>query len=368
MAEYYSGKRLLRYKVPYRIIIGERSNGKTYFVKKYCFDYYIKTGKKFVYIRKRKDSISRKEMKRLWADANEDYVIDELHDTIKYTPDSGFYYENENGRITIGYAITIEDFEAKKGVPYNDCDIIFFDEFIETRGDLPDEWRAFVNVLSTIRRKRDDIEIFLVSNTVTQNSIYFKRLGIDIKKLKQGQISYVKHKNGVECAIEYCRSMNIVQGVKKQDKYFGFDDSPESDMILYGEWEYNICNIKDVDGIGWSCKRRLVPAYVTAMEDVYEMSEYVSNNPIIFVRKVNTQNGRVKPAIKYNLSYDDSVDLVCRDGAVDKRIPKYGKVNELLPSEITEFWKVMKLCIEAKRVVFDTMRTGSDFINFIKAL
>lgn len=369
MAEFYSGARLLRYKVPYRLIIGERSNGKTYFVKKYCYDHYRSTGRKFVYIRKRKDSISRKEMKKLWADLNEDYILDDLHDTIKYTPDSGFYYESENERITIGYALTLEDFESKKGIPYNDCDIIFFDEFIESRGDLQDEWRSFINLVSTIRRKRDDVEIFLVANTISQNSIYFKRFGINIKKLKQGQISYVKHMDGVECAIEYCRSNNVLKGgVKKSDRYFGFDNSPESDMIMYGEWEYSIVNIKEVDGNGWNCKRRLIPLYVTGVDEVYEISEYVSRNPIIFVRKVNTQNGRVKPYIKFNISYDDSVDLTtCVDGVIS-RVPKYGSVNDLLPKDVTNFWAIMKLCIDAKRIVFDTMRTGSDFIQIIKNL
>lgn len=369
MADYYSPERLLRYKVPYRLIIGERSNGKTYSIKKYCYDHYRATGKKFVYLRKRKDSISRKEMKKLWADINDDYILDDLHATIQYTPDAGFFYETENDRITIGYALSIEDYESKKGVPYNDCDIIFFDEFIEDRGDLIDEWRSFINLISTIRRKRDNVEVFLVSNTVTQNSIYFKRFGINIKKLKQGQISYVKHKLGVECAIEYCKSMNIqAGGIKRADKYFGFDNSPESDMIMYGEWEYNIVNIKEVDGYGWNTRRRLIPLYVTAMDEVYELSEYVSNNPIIFVRKVNTQNGRVKPHIKYNLSYDDSLELTtCVNGVVN-RVPKYGKVNNLLPKDITGFWEVMKLCIEAKRVVFDTMRTGSDFVQIIKNL
>ena len=368
MAEYYSGTKLLRYKVPYRLIIGERSNGKTYFVKNYCYEHFIKTGRKFVYLRKRKDSISRKEMKKLWADLNDDRILDELHDTIKYTPDAGFYYDGENERRTVGYALSLEDYESKKGIPYNDVDIIFFDEFIEQRGDMEDEWKRFINLVSTIRRKRDDVEIFLVANTITRYSTYFENFGIDIKRLKQGEISYIKHELGVELAIEYCRSLNKTGNKLNADKYFGFDNSPVSKMIMYGEWDYDVVNIKEVDGIGWSSERRLVPAYVTALGEVYEMSEYVSPNPIVFVRKVNTQNGFVKPRIKFNLSYDDSISLVTNVKGTINKVPQYGKVNKLLPQDIVEFWELLLLCIEAKRVVFDSMATGSDFVRIAREM
>ena len=368
MAEYYSGKRILRYKVPYRLIIGERSNGKTYFAKTYCYEHYLQTHRKFVYLRKRKDSISRKEMRKLWADLNDDRILDELHDTIKYTPDSGFYYENGSERVTIGYALSLEDYESKKGIPYNDVDIIFFDEFIEQRGDMEDEWKRFINLVSTIRRKRDDVEVFLIANTITRYSTYFDNFGIDIKRLKQGEIHYIKHELGVELAIEYCRSLNKSKGALKADKYFGFDHSPVSKMIMYGEWDYDVVNIKEVDGIGWKCKRRLIPMYLTALGEVYELSEYVDRNPIVFVRKVNTQNGVVKPYIKYNLSYDDSLALVNNVDGVIHRVPQYGKVNKLLPKEVVDFWDMLLMCIEAKRVVFDSMATGSDFVRIAREM
>lgn len=359
----------MRYKVPYRLIIGERSNGKTYFVKKHCYDYWRETGRKFVYLRKRKDSISRKEMKKLWADLNEDVILDDIHDTIKYTPDSGFYFDSDDGeRITLGYALSLEDYESKKGIPYNDVDIIFFDEFIEQRGDLQDEWKSFINLVSTIRRKRDNVEVFLVANTITKYSTYFENFGIDIKRLRPGQISYIKHEMGVELAIEYCRSLNKVAGKTVTDKYFGFDNSPASKMIMYGEWDYDIVNTKEVDGIGWKVRRKLIPAYITALGEVYEMSVYQASNPIVFVRKINTQNGMVKTAIKYNISFDNSLRLFTNKDGKISIVPSYAKVNELVSQDIICFWKLLAMCIEAKRVVFDTLATGSDFLRVIKEL
>ena len=373
MAKWYSGNRIMRYKVPYRLIIGERSNGKTYFVKKLCFDHFMETGRKFVYVRKRKDSASRKEMKKLFCDLNDDYILDILHTTIRYTVDSGFFYERETEegdieRITIGYALSLEDYESKKGIPYNDVDIIFFDEFIEQRGDLADEWRMFINLVSTIRRKRDNVEIFLVANTVTRYSIYFEEFGIDIKKLKQGQIAYVKHENGVEVAIEYCRSLNRQSGKTITDRYFGFDNSPASKMIMYGEWDYDIVNTRSVDGIGWSAKRQLLPFYITALGEVYELSVFHDRNPVAFVRKINTQNGVVRQGIQFNLSYDNSIDLVTNSNGKMQIVPTYGRVNALMPTGVIELWNLVMLCLESKRVVYDTLATGSDFSRIVKEL
>lgn len=362
--KYYRLDKILRYEVPYRLIIGERSNGKTYSVKERCWRKYQETGEQFVYVRKRQDSISRKEMKKLMSDINEDIIFSDIGDYVAYSTDNGFYYDMDGQRITIGYALSLEEYESKKGIPFNQITTIFFDEFIEKRGDLDDEVSKFLNLVSTIRRKRDNVEIFMCANTVTRFSPYFEEFGIDIKQLRQGECHYIKHEMGAEVAIEYCESKNIVKGVKQKDKYFGFDHSPASNMIMYGEWEYDIVNTKNVDGIGWSAKRKLVPMYVTALGEVYEMSFYTGVNPIFFVRKINTQNGFVKPFIKYNLSFDESLVLQSKDGI----IPRYGKVNPLISSDIRQQWELLKLCIEAKRIVFDSMSTGSDFLRITKNL
>ena len=316
-----------------------------------------------MYVRKRTDSMSRKEMKKLFADINTDIVLGEIGDVIKYSTESGFYIDTEAERVTIGYICSIEDFESKKGINYNDVTTIFFDEFIERRGDMDGEFEKFINLVSTVFRKREDeAEIFLVANTVSKFSCYFEEFGIDIKKLKRGECHYLKHEAGGEVAIEYCSSLNIVKGKKTKSRLYGFDNSPASKMILYGEWEYDVVNITNVDGIGWECRRYLVPAYVTALGDVYEMSIYKGKHPILFVRKPNTQNGFVRQEIKYNFSVDNSIILTTVNGFV----PMYGKCNELVSMEIRECMNVVRMCLEAKRVVFDTLATGSDFTRVIK--
>ena len=315
-----------------------------------------------MYVRKRQDSIPRTKMKKLFADVNDDIIFNETGMYIQYTTESGFFLEHEEGeRETVGYCTSIENFESLKGIPFNEITTIFYDEFIERRGDLEGEFDKFLNLVSTIVRKRDNVEIYLCANTITKFSVYFEEFGIDIKKLKRGNCYYLKHENGAEIAIEFCDSLNIVKGVKQKSRYYGFDNSSASKMIMYGEWEYDVVNTDNVDGIGWKQMRYLIPAYVTALGETYEMSLYKGKNPILFVRKPNTQNGFVRKEIRYNFSIDNSVRLDNVNGIV----PMYGRCNELVAMDVREMIRVAKMCLDAKRVVFDTLATGSDFTRVI---
>lgn len=325
---------------------------------------------KFMYIRRRKEHKTRKLMQKLFSDINDKY-LDDLG-MIKYTNDFGFYVTNDlddkpENRETMGYCSSIEECYDIKGIPFNDITTIFFDEFLEYGSPIEDEIAKFMHVISTIVRKRDNVEIFMVANTVTKFSPYFELFGIDIKKIKQGEIYYFKHTNGVTGVIEYCKSANIINGKKVNNAYIGFDNNATADMILYGEWEYDLANTKRIDDITWNCERKLIPIYVTALGLVYELSIYDKSNPVAFVRKVNTQQGFVKPRIKYNLAYDDSVMLRSTKGPV----PMYKKINKIVKYQdesIYEMYNIFKLCLEAGRVIFDTIDTGSDFTRVISKI
>lgn len=342
--------------------MGERGNGKTYAAKMYIINKYIEERSKFAYVRRRKDQIVRKDMKRLFADINDRcWEPDVLGDYIKYTNDLGFYIEDEEGKpMIMGYPFSIENSTYKKGIPWNDIKTIFVDEFLEYGNPVNDEIPQFLNLISTIVRKRTDVTIIMCANTVTKMSPYFDLFGIDIKKLKQGEIYTFSHMNGVTGAIEWCSSTNITRdGTKVHDPYLGFDNNPTSNMILYGEWEYDKVNTGKIDGIGWESKRRLLPLYLTALGEVYEMSIYENKNPILFVRKINTQNGLVRADVKYNLSFDNNLVLVNKHGIV----PQYGAVTELMDEDTRAWWKIARQCIESKRVVYSKLSDGSDFMR-----
>lgn len=362
--KWYSLDRIMKYDVKYRLIIGERSNGKTYAVKKYVIDNYKSTGKMFMYVRRTHQEIVRKYIREVFQDI-QDYAMEVLGSPIYFKQDIGFFIRDEDeNEIPIGYYTSLEDGMPQKGVAYPEITTIFFDEFM-AYGELDGEIPKFLNMISTIRRKRDDVEVFMLGNTVWRGSVYFNLFGIDIKKLEKGHIYFGKHKAGATFAIERTTSMNIIDGVKQTDEYLGFDNSPTSSMILYGEWEYDVVNTGNIDGISWNAKRLIIPIYVTALQDVYELSLYLDDeNPVAFVRRVNTQDGKVNENIKINLTYDNSVRLVSKKGI----IPSYGRINALLDKKYQEMFKTFKLCIDAKRIVFDKISTGSDFMKIIGGL
>lgn len=353
----------MRYNVAYRLIVGERSNGKTYSVKERIMDRIkYEPDFKFVYIRRRQEQVTRKIMRRLFEDISDKFE-ENIGDYIHYSTDAGFYLDDGQfaGR-TVGYCMSVEMGVTQKGIPWNDIKLILFDEFLEYGFPIEDEWAKFINLISTIVRKREDVEIFMLANTVTKFSTYFQQFGIDPKKLKQGEIMYGSHQNGMTFAIEYCRSANIIDGIKSKNKYLGFDNDPTSNMIMYGEWDYDVVNTSNIDGIGWSANRRLIPIYLTALGEVYELSIYEQQNPIAFVRKLNTQNGMVRADIKYNLSYDNSLILTTKNGIV----PMYGKINSLVDESTKAYYDIFCLCVQAKRIVFDKISSGSDFMKIYK--
>lgn len=359
---FYSLKPIKRFGAATNLIYGERSNGKTYSVKQEVIDNLsVNINSKFVYLRRRQRQITRRLMKKVFEDIDE-YAEKQLGDIIHFSTESGFYIERNDHIISIGWPMCVEDGTIGKGIPWNSVQTIMFEEFLEFDGEIEDEISKYLNIISTITRKREDVKIYLTANTIGGGKLspYFAAYGIDPKKLKPGQMAYIKHENGATVAVHRTGSMNMLpEGVKEKNLYVGLDNNATVNMMMYGEWEFELCNIKGVDGIGWKEKRRLMPFYVTALGEVYELSVYESKLPVAFIRKINTQDGHVRKEIRYNFSYDETLQLANKNGLV----PMFCKVNSLVDEEAANWWKTIKLCIEAKRCVFDTMSNGSDFLK-----
>lgn len=355
--DYYSLTNIMQYDTSYKVIIGERSNGKTYSVKSHMLQKQKRGGGRFLYLRRKHKYITRQKMYKLFDDVD-NMCIDLFGGTISYKNDIGFYVETDSDINVLGYCTSIEDAMDFKGVPFNDVTTIFFDEFMDY-DYYDDEIRRFLNIISTVVRKRENVEIFMVANTIARYSPYFELLRVDVNKLQQGKIHILNHKGGVSVAVEYCKSMNINPTGKKEkkDKYIGFDDNENVKMILYGEFEQRDVEVKNVDGKGWNTVKRRIPAYITYAGDVFEVSIYMNRDFISFVRKVNTQEGKVKRSTKYNIAVDNSVILVTDAGIV----PKYRKLSKFMGDDIIEMFDIVKECVRCGRIVYDNALTGTEF-------
>ena len=118
---------------------------------------------------------------------------------------------------------------------------VLFDEFLSRKSYLPDEFVLFMNTLSTIIRERDNVKIYMMANTVSKESPYFKEMGLKhIDTMKQGTVSVYNYGDSeLKVAIEYCENYKKIR--KKSDKYFAFDNE-KLKMITGGAWEVAVYN------------------------------------------------------------------------------------------------------------------------------
>lgn len=260
--KYYNIKKLLN-EFPgcqYYMVVGERSNGKTYSTLEYALEKYQEKREQFAYLRRWGEDVRKKEMSQLFAAHISNNYIAKLTKGVwdnivvvggRFYFSKTIYDEKKKERVVlteepIGFAFDLNSMEHYKSISYPKITTVIFDEFLSRNGYLPNEFILFTNSLSTIIRQRDNVTVFMLGNTVNQYCPYFKEMGINhMKEQKQGTVDlYVYGQTGLKVAVEYCESTKATGG-KKSDVYFAFDN-PELQMITEGSWEIAIYPHKPV--------------------------------------------------------------------------------------------------------------------------
>ena len=250
-SKYWNVRNVLSRMCLYNLIIGERSNGKTYGTLEYGLEEYFKNGSEIGIIRRMEEDFRGKRANQLFAPLVKNGVIERLskgkYNSVKYYSQRWYFQhleEDKNKCYTeetpFAYAFALSSMEHDKSSSYPNIRTIIFDEFL-TRGIyLNDEFITFQNVLSTIIRDRDDVIIFMLGNTVNKFCPYFKEMGLsNIKTQKQGTIDvYTYGDSSLRVAVEYCGNPDK-RIEKKSDVYFAFNN-PKLQMIKSGTWEIDI--------------------------------------------------------------------------------------------------------------------------------
>ena len=238
--KYYSYKKIDKTDTVYRLIIGERSNGKTYgYLKKVC-EALKKEGLPSAYIRRYDIEIKASKMQKLFNGIIESGEFDKIFkgqfDDV-YFYGGVFYVRKYNETHTsvidkkpILYVFALSVWEHNKGADIGAIKYICFDEFCTREKYLPDEFIAFHQTLSSIIRNRGGVIIYLLANTVNKYCPHFEEFGIgDIDKIKQGTIT--NFGNGI--AIEYCEET----GNNSKTEYLKPFSNVQLDMLKSGAWE-----------------------------------------------------------------------------------------------------------------------------------
>lgn len=249
--KYYSTDRIDSKDATYNVIFGERSNGKTFALLKKSLEEYFTGGGQFAYVRRWKEDITGRRASELFSGINAEGVVEELTDgqytAIHYF--SGKFYAcnyGEDGKAIysdsdiVGYAFALSNVEHDKSTSYPNVTSIVFDEFLTNRIYLNDEFVIFMNVVSTIARRREDVKIYMLGNTVNKYCPYFSEMGlVNILAQNQGDIDIYEFgkDSKLRVAVEYCSSTNRPDA--KENKYFAFDN-PKLEMITGGAWELSV--------------------------------------------------------------------------------------------------------------------------------
>ncbi len=250
--KWYSLDQLNETKANYRIAIGGRGNGKTYAYKKQAFDHWLETGKQFAYLRRLAEEIETKRVGNYWNDLN-GYMQERLNERFGY---DHFYIKTYKGEWqilgfnedspskkenlgTIGYYFALNQSTYDKSVSYPNVDTICYEEFLvgPNQFELKGEFELFLNFISTIKRNRENMVVYMLGNTVNRNNQILAEMNINVRDLHIGQIQRYSYmgENGVEnsVAIEYC---NPVNQSNESRSFFTFNNQRQ-DMIVKGQWQ-----------------------------------------------------------------------------------------------------------------------------------
>lgn len=240
----------------WNILFGQRSNGKTQSLLTLILEHYHDTKKKGAYIRRFVDTILPTKHSDLFNSMTNQGVIKERFKDTKEQWTTAVYFkrkwflakyqETKNGerkpvRDTepFMYSFAINEEESYKGLSFPDITTIFFDEFISRSGYLFDEFIKFNNLCSTIIRKRRDVKIWLVGNTINQYCPYFADMGIKHPEnipLGATRIYTYGKDSARKLVVQRTENAHRVDGKDDVDYYFAFDN-PKLSMITKGDWE-----------------------------------------------------------------------------------------------------------------------------------
>jgi len=249
MTIFYNTSKIDKKNATYNMIFGERSNGKTYALLRKSLINYFNDGSQMAYVRRWKEDITGRRAQRLYSGINENEEVKRLSKGmftgVHYW--AGKFYlcnYNEAGKAlysdldVVAFTFALSDGEHDKSTSFPSISTIVFDEFLTGRLYLNDEFVLFMNTVSTIVRKRDDVKIYMLGNTVSKFCPYFNEMGLKhITKMEQGSIDVYKYGDSkLTVAVEYCAT---VKTDKKSNKYFAFDN-PKLEMITGGAWELDI--------------------------------------------------------------------------------------------------------------------------------
>lgn len=243
--DFYCLDNILKFKGQYYIIYGERSNGKSFACDRYVLDKYFKYGEQFVITKRYAQDINSTICANMLVD-HYDYILETYGYHIRFYQSKWYATKDIDTPITkqevIGYSMALNISERYKGSQYPKVTTIIFEEFMSLKGEyLPNEINLLMNLVSTIARKRNNVNVFMLGNAISKYSPYFEALNLNANKLKIDEIQVKKFKYGkTSTTFVIERSKHVVVD-DNGDVYSNFG-KVKSSMINDGGFETGVYN------------------------------------------------------------------------------------------------------------------------------
>lgn len=249
----YNPTKLPFNEVVYNVLMSERSSSKTTQLMLYCMCIYKLYGSPYIYARQLTEEITKSMYDELFTVIKNpiyNYIgfitNDEYNDIYidRHSKKCYFCKNTEDGLKTddkpFCYIMSIEDSNryASSFNIYN-ADHLIIDEF--TRGVCRnDYWTNLHQLISTIRRARLSLKIFMLSNTISPMHKILKELCIttQLQKMKKGQHSIITSPLGARVYVELL-DVDFHKGtefIAENLIYHGFP-SEELKSLYGGEWD-----------------------------------------------------------------------------------------------------------------------------------
>ena len=235
--KYYDLGNILSLNAQYNIIFGERANGKSFAVKKYCISEGLK-GNKFVYLRRYSIDTTANMVTQYFDDMDIKKLTNNEYDSLEVKSrkinliQMDYEKMKVKKRLQICYVMHLSGAEHYKSMSYPNTENMIFEEFVTNEGYLLDEPTKLMNIVSTVFRNNEG-KVFMIGNTVNRICPYFSEWQLtNIPTQEQGSIDTytVKYDDvSIKIACEYCGNAEN----KKNKMFFG----RAADNIIGGSWE-----------------------------------------------------------------------------------------------------------------------------------
>ena len=360
--KYYRLDNMDKIDAQYKMLIGERSNGKSYAVKERVLQEAYTKKCQFILLRRWVVEIKQSLIELYFSDMPVEKITrGEYSGVTVYNSNIYFSRKNEEGKTVkgdcIGYVRALSQEQHYTSGAYNEVETIIFEEFISRDYYLPGETDKLANFVSTVARRRK-ITVYMIGNTINKICPYFSNWGLEhTKDQKQGTIELYhfttleQDDNGdpvvVTIAVEFCENSG-----RNSKMFFG----RISKMITSGEWltkEYN-----------------RLPGKLIDYNQLYTII-YVYDNMRFTLKLLSDNDGRMMWSV-----YPYSGDLMKEDSqriVVNKWLPEYitlMRSNVVTKGFITAYKAEIQLIdlLFNGLVVYSDNHTGTDFNNSLKGL